>query len=125
MSVENRSVRPRASTVDTGGRNHFGRMCRKELLTVNLARETRADTEYWLDAATVTAREERSAWTVELDFFGKTMEFKVDTGAHVTVLKEIDLKRFQDDCLCLRLTFHNISILQAGKSTRSENLWRR
>ena len=76
------------------GRNHFGRMCKQRASTLNLVEEEQSNNDFYLDAATVLdVQEERNAWTVDLDFYGKLVKSKVDTGADVTVLKEADFRK--------------------------------
>ena len=69
-------------------------MCKQLASTVNLVEEEQSNNDVYLDAATVLdVQEERNAWTVDLDFYGKLVKFKVDTGADVTVLKEADFRK--------------------------------
>ena len=69
-------------------------MCKQRASTVNLVEEEQSNNDFYLDAATVLdVQEERNAWTVDLDFYGKLMKFKVGTGADVTVLKEADFRK--------------------------------
>ena len=61
---------------------------------MNLLEEEQSNNDFYLNAATVLdVQEERNAWTVDLDFYGKLVKFKVDTGADVTVLKEADFRK--------------------------------
>ena len=93
-----------------GGRNHFGRVCKSQWSTVNLVDEPEADAEYFLDAATINVQGKRNARTVDLQFYGKLLQFKIDTGADVTILYYIvnTFRRFRNyrtRCRSLRWIF--------------------
>jgi hypothetical protein len=74
------------------GRNHFSRMCKAGRVYSVDEPDSNGD-EYWLESATVDVKQDRRPWSVGLDFYGKTVTFKIDTGADVTVLKEADYRQ--------------------------------